>query len=160
MLTSPLVSNSETPFSVLIDSGSSHCFVDPKFTQKYKLPNTPIKPIQVKLLDGTTSDSIIMEILEVPMKFPSGETLTLEFFVLPLDSSCTMVLGYNWLTCYNPLIDWVLGSITFHPQFLKQSQPMSFAKVSSAAYTKPLCSYRKPWHNSDNSIYPICTLFF
>ena len=131
LLTSPSVSDSLSEISALVDSGSTHCFVDTGFVRAHQLSVYSVRPIELRLFDGT-SNSVITESLQLPVLFPTGESMTIDFYVTPLDSSCSVVLGFNWLTRYNPLIDWVLGRVVFRPQLLDPSCPTPTSSARAA----------------------------
>jgi hypothetical protein len=130
---SSLTRNPDTLFHTLIDCGSSHCFVDPKFISKHQIPTSDIPLIRLCLLDGT-SNSIITQAVDLPIRFPTGEDTPFTFYVTPLDSSCLLMLGLNWLTCYNLSIDWELRRLTFRTPPTKNSIPTS---VSSGPVLGP-----------------------
>jgi len=109
----------------LVDSSSTHCFVDTKYTLGHTLSAYSISLIVLQLFDGT-SNFVITQAVDLSVQFPASSDVTpMTFYLAPLDSECMIVLGHNWLTCYNTLIDWVLSSLTFQTPAPSLLAPLS-----------------------------------
>src|SRR5258705_6845644 len=133
-------------FKALVDSGSTHWFVDPKFITKNNLITYSVTLIRLRLFDGT-SNQIITQAINMPLQISPGHVTPFTFYVTLLNSSCQIVLGYNWLTHYNLLIDWVLSSIIF-PATDKEN-PVSDSRPSLRA---TVSEQMEPQPFSDNSV--------
>ena len=92
------------PIQALIDSRSTHCFVDSKFVDTYYLKIFTTLPVTLYLFDSL-SNSTISKIAKLLISFSTGDCINLDFYVTLLDSSCSLVLRYNWLAQHNSLID-------------------------------------------------------
>ena len=87
----------DTKLMSLVDLGSSDSFVNSGFVEKHHLAVCTIPTIRPCLIDGTCN-SVITQAIKLHICFSSGEKQTMNFYVTPLDSSCTLVLGHHWLT--------------------------------------------------------------
>src|SRR6266581_6237261 len=72
---------------------------------------------------------MITQAIDLPVRFTSSVVTPTTFYVTPLDGSCAIILGHNWLACYNPLIDWASSSITFRTTEHTSPAPPSSAET-------------------------------
>src|SRR5260221_7091803 len=96
-LTSTSIHNLLWPFCTLLDSGSSHSFVNEAFVMDNKLKFSYLpNPIPLKMFDGSTPSNISKKVW-MPITFSTGETHHLELFVTSLDENYSLILGYDWM---------------------------------------------------------------
>ncbi|KAI4303882.1 hypothetical protein MLD38_039466 [Melastoma candidum] len=90
---------------ILIDSGSTHNFIDMGVVKGLGISTVSIKPVSVTVADGRSiKSSRSLQCFEWEMQ---GQTFTANFFIIPL-AGCEMVLGVQWLAN--------LGDITWNFQ--------------------------------------------
>src|SRR6266446_2251809 len=128
-LTSTSIRNPLRLFCTLLDSGSSHSFVNKAFAMENRLKFSYLpNPIPLKMFDRSTPSNVSKKV-QMPITFSTGETHHLEFFITNLDENYSLVLGYDWLARHNPNIDWTETKITFRePKNLKR-EPASGRKI-------------------------------
>jgi Retroviral aspartyl protease len=106
-------------FSCMIDCGSSHCFIDSCYAKVNHFPMVSVSRMRLHLIDGS-SLSYITCATDISVQFPCRTTHQVGFLITKLDTEFPAVLGLDWLTLHNPLINWADSSLTFrdHPDTL------------------------------------------
>ena len=90
-----LLSHDIPKIRALVDSGSTHCFVDLTFALKNNFTSYFVSPIQLQLFDGT-SNFVITQAINLSVQFPtSGDVTPMTFYLTLLDSECSIVLGHK-----------------------------------------------------------------
>src|SRR6266481_9837405 len=142
-LTSTSIHNPLQPFCALLDSGSSHSFVNEAFVMNNRLKFSYLpNPILLKMFDGSTPSNVSKKVW-MPITFSTGEMHHLEFFITNLDENYSLALGYDWLAQHNLNIDWMETKITFREPKTPKKEPASSGKIDihmvSAVMMTKLC---------------------
>ncbi|XP_042510970.1 uncharacterized protein LOC122086287 [Macadamia integrifolia] len=133
---------------VLIDSGSTHNFVQEKVANMLSWPVFPSKPFKVFVGNGeylSCTKKCVGMTLEL-----QGHTFTMDLFVLPIQG-VDIVLGIRWLSLLGPIVmdyqkltmdfTWKSSPVHFQgePQF--RLDPISAKHVKKLAATHSIASY-------------------
>ncbi|RVX03831.1 Transposon Tf2-8 polyprotein [Vitis vinifera] len=135
---------------ILVDTGSTHNFMDPSVIQRAHLPSNPTEGLSVKVANG---QAVCSEgsCAAVPLHM-QGNLYTIDFYILTL-RGCDIVLGVQWLQTLGPIL-WDFSrlqmefSVWDKPQKLQGMAPTGISLVEGENFgAKPVCvgPYRYPY---------------
>jgi hypothetical protein len=111
---------------ILIDTGSTHSFVDPNVAKRAKLSADKKGQLTVMVVDGATLTC--QGHCSVVSIFLQGCTFAATLHLLPL-GGCDVVLGVDWLRFLGPVL-WDFGSLTM--KFPYQNREVTLQGLSPA----------------------------
>ncbi|KAJ3689395.1 hypothetical protein LUZ61_018559 [Rhynchospora tenuis] len=102
----------KTPICVLIDTGSTHSFINPDLIDSDKWPISTTSPLSVKIADGTAMTTTTM-CQHLPFTL---QNYALAGSVRLLNiQGYDLILGMDWLSQHGPMmIDWDTGKLQLH----------------------------------------------
>ena len=96
---------------ILIDPGVDVSLNDEDLTVQLGIDQVPLpRPVPAKVLDGHLLGTVTHQTMPIHMLLSSSHHETIQFHILK-SPYLPLILGYPWLRCHNPHIDWATGSI-------------------------------------------------
>ncbi len=111
-------SNAMADIKGLVDSGATDCFMSPTFIRRMGLGTRPLqKPKKIWNIDNTANkDGLITHYIDLKVQ-TKGVHRTIRFLVTNIGNE-DLVLGYPWLTTFEPQFNWASAVIN------KKAQPV------------------------------------
>src|SRR6266702_443855 len=108
---------------VLVDSGATNNFISKNLLHRFKIGYIPVEtPIKIWNVDGThNQDGAISHFTDLQVR-TGQETKTLHFLITNLGRD-EVILGYPWLTAFEPIIHWTDATLD------KVCQPVIISSV-------------------------------
>ena len=120
-----------------MDSGSTDCFIDSRFTRTHRLSTYKIEPLPLTLIDGSR-EHLVKSVVYMPIELGCGYLCQIKCYVTELESTYPLVLGHDWLVQHNPVIDWRKKMLRLPQETLGQRTPDKEATHLSLLDPRPL----------------------
>ncbi|MBW0559873.1 hypothetical protein O181_099588 [Austropuccinia psidii MF-1] len=123
-------------YSILIDSGPTNSFIAKDFVLRYSLTMSKLpQKIPIFILDSNVSTSLfITHYTKWVVDLPSLPSIEWDFFIIDSPKGENLILGYDFLYHFNPIINFKNGLITYDYSGIPSSTSNDFATaVTSVA---------------------------
>ncbi len=137
---------------VLIDSGATDNFISKNLLHRLQIGYIPVEtPIKIWNVDGThNQDGAISHFTDLQVR-TGTETKTLRFLITNLGRD-EVILGYPWLTAFEPVIHWKDATLD------KKCQPVVISSIKPEEAHVATTMTEEEWETLNTEEGPYVTL--